>query len=248
MLRKAAAVSPVQATVDGGPTNGADVHQALRRAGLFDGVDFADAEVLAQQFAMVGVDRGQIVFREGDPGGCLYIVISGTVKLPRRGRDARPSVIALRGPSEQLDELSLFDPGPHTVTATVVTDGKLACLPARALWTWVQERPQMTTQLLGIVARRLRCTTTRLSDLIFVDVPGRVAKVIMSLGRSFGSIEGDRVIVDHGLTQDELAQLVGASRETVNKALRNFESRGWLRIGPKSIVILEPDRLVRRTY
>ena len=84
------------------------------------------------------------------------------------------------------------------------------------------------------------------ADLVFTDVPGRVAKNLLDLADRFGEQERDGLHVHHDLTQEELAQLVGASRETVNKALADFASRGWLRLDGKSVIILDPERLARR--
>ena len=197
--------------------------EVLRKAGLFQGVDPEDAEALAEQFEIFEAPRGTILFHEGEPGDSLYIVLGGKVKLGRRSSDGRENLVAIMGPADQFGELSIFDPGPRTATATVVTDARLARLPKPALQKWVQERPQIAMQLLRVVARRLRRTNTMLADLIFVDVPGRVAKQLL-----------------------QLAQLVGASRETVNKALADFAQRGWLRLEGKSVVILDRERLSRR--
>jgi CRP/FNR family transcriptional regulator, cyclic AMP receptor protein len=222
------------------------VDDALRKAGLFQGVDINDVEAISNEFEVVEVSRGQILFHEGEPGDSLYIVLSGKVKLGRRASDGRENLVAVMGPSDQFGELSLFDPGPRTVTAVVVTDGRVARLPKAALQKWVEERPQIALQLLRVVARRLRRTNTMLADLIFVDVPGRVAKQLLQLAQRFGSVEGGQLRVTHDLTQEELAQLVGASRETVNKALADFAARGWLRLEGKSVVILDRERLSRR--
>ena len=106
--------------------------------------------------------------------------------------------------------------------------------------------PEIAEQLLRVLARRLRRTNDTLADLIFTDVPGRVAKELLQLAQRFGSREGGGLRVTHDLTQEELAQLVGASRETVNKALADFAHRGWLRLEGKTVVILDPERLRRR--
>jgi CRP/FNR family cyclic AMP-dependent transcriptional regulator len=222
------------------------VDEALRRAGLFQGVDADDVEALASEFDIIEASRGQVLFHEGEPGDSLYIVLSGKVKLGRRATDGRENLVAVMGPSDQFGELSLFDPGPRTATAVVVTDGRIARLPKAALQKWVEERPTIALQLLRVVARRLRRTNTMLADLIFVDVPGRVAKQLLQLAQKFGSVEGGHLRVTHDLTQEELAQLVGASRETVNKALADFAARGWLRLEGKSVVILDRERLSRR--
>jgi CRP/FNR family transcriptional regulator, cyclic AMP receptor protein len=222
------------------------VDEVLRKAGLFQGVAPEDVEALGNQFEILEAPRGTTLFQEGEPGDSLYIVLEGKVKLGRRSSDGRENLVAVMGPADQFGELSLFDPGPRTATAVVVTDARLARLPKQALQTWVQERPQIAIQLLHVIARRLRRTNTMLADLIFVDVPGRVAKQLLLLAQKFGSVDGGQLRVTHDLTQEELAQLVGASRETVNKALADFASRGWLRLEGKSVVILDRERLARR--
>ncbi|SDJ52070.1 cAMP-binding domain of CRP or a regulatory subunit of cAMP-dependent protein kinases [Frankineae bacterium MT45] len=218
----------------------------LRRAGLFQGVDDDDAEALGSQFEIFDAARGTTLFHEGEPGDSLYIVLSGKVKLGRRSTDGRENLVAIMGPADEFGELSIFDPGPRTATAVVVTDARLARLPKSALQKWVNDRPEIALQLLRVVARRLRRTNTMLADLIFVDVPGRVAKQLLQLAQQFGSVDGGQLRVTHDLTQEELAQLVGASRETVNKALADFAQRGWLRLEGKSVVILDRERLARR--
>ncbi len=97
---------------------------ALRKAGLFQGVDAADVEALGGEFEILETTRGQVLFHEGEPGDSLYIILSGKVKLGRRASDGRENLVAVMGPSDQFGELSMFDPGPRTATAVVVTDGR----------------------------------------------------------------------------------------------------------------------------
>lgn len=220
--------------------------EVLKRAGLFQGVDPEDVQALGEHFEIIDVSRGAIIFHEGEPGDSLYIVISGKVKLGRRSSDGRENLVAVMGPADQFGELSLFDPGPRTSTAVAVTDAQLARLPKEAVHQWIAERPKLALQMLRAVARRLRRTNTMLADLIFVDVPGRVAKQLLQLAQRFGSVEGGHLRVTHDLTQEELAQLVGASRETVNKALADFAHRGWIRLEGKSVLISDSERLARR--
>jgi CRP-like cAMP-binding protein len=222
------------------------VDEVLAKAGLFQGVSAEDAEALAAQFEYLDYPRGAVVFHEGEPGDSLYIVLAGKIKLGRRTADGRESLVAVMGPSDQFGELSIFDPGPRTTTAVTVTDARLARMPKHALRGWIANRPQIAEQLLRVLARRLRRTNNHLADLIFTDVPGRVAKQLLQLAQRFGSLEGGQLRVTHDLTQEELAQLVGASRETVNKALADFAQRGWLRLEGKSVIILDRERLARR--
>lgn len=112
--------------------------------------------------------------------------------------------------------------------------------------TWLTGRPEVSRALLGQLASRLRRANDVVSDLVFSDVPGRVAKQLLELADRFGEERDGRLVVRHELTQEELAQLVGASRETVNKALADFATRGWLRLEPRAVVILDKGRLQGR--
>ena len=143
-------------------------------------------------------------------------------------------------------ELSLFDPRPRTSSAGAVTDVTVAALAHDALRPWLLERPQVSMHMLQALARRLRRANDVTADLVFTDVPGRVAKNLLDLADRFGEQDHDGLHVHHDLTQEELAQLVGASRETVNKALADFAARGWLQISARSVLILDPERLRRR--
>jgi CRP/FNR family transcriptional regulator, cyclic AMP receptor protein len=216
--------------------------EVLARSGIFQGVDPEAAEALAKEMDTIEVRKGDVVFNEGEAGDSLYIVLSGKIKLGRRAADGRQNLVSIMGPSDMLGELSLFDPGPRTATATAVTDSRLARLKK----SWLNNRPEIAEQLLRVLARRLRRTNDALADLIFTDVPGRVAKNLLQMAGRFGTRDGGVLRVTHDLTQEELAQLVGASRETVNKALADFASRAWLRLDGKSVIILDPERLARR--
>ena len=220
--------------------------EILARAGLFQGVDPEAVDALTKELEHVEVKKGNTVFTESEPGDSLYIILSGKVKLGRRSSDGRQNLLAVMGPSDIVGELALFDPGPRTATATALTDLRLAKLGKSALRPWLTNRPEIAEQLLRVIARRLRRTNDSMADLIFTDVPGRVAKSLLQMASRFGTRDGGVLRVTHDLTQEELAQLVGASRETVNKALADFAGRGWLRLDGKSVIILDPERLARR--
>ena len=152
------------------------------------------------------------------------------------------------GPGEIIGELTLFDPGARSTTATAVSQTELLSLKHEDLMTWLRERPQAAMNLLKSLAQRLRRTNDIVGDLVFSDVPGRVAKSLLDLAERFGKQAPDGTLVAHDLTQEELAQLVGASRETVNKALADFAARGWLRLEARAVVILDFDRLRNRAH
>ncbi|NLE72479.1 MAG: Crp/Fnr family transcriptional regulator [Actinomycetales bacterium] len=222
------------------------VDDVVLSAPLFAGIDPDAAKALLASMSRVDLGRGQVLFHEGDRGDRLYVISRGKVKLGRRAPDGRENLLSVLGPGEMFGELSIFDPGPRTATATAVGDARLLELSQDELVTWVERYPAVAKHLLAALARRLRRTNEALADLVFSDVPGRVAKALLDLSTRFGQPVEDGVRVAHDLTQEELAQLIGASRETVNKALADFTARGWLRRDGRAIVILDMARLERR--
>jgi CRP-like cAMP-binding protein len=220
--------------------------EVIRRAPLFTALDDASAATLRESMTQVKVSKGQTLFKEGDAGDRLFVVVEGKLKLGTSSGDGRENLLSILGPGDMFGELSLFDPGPRTATATAVTDARVLALANDQVIGWVTAHPQVSLQLLKRLARRLRRTNEVLADLVFADVPGRVAKAIMDLGERFGTKKDDGLHVNHELTQEELAQLVGASRETVNKALADFAGRGWVRLEPRAVVVLDYDRLSKR--
>ena len=219
---------------------------ALGGSALFAALDADAQEALRRSMVEVKLSRGQVLFSEGDPGDRLYVVTQGKIKLGRSAADGRENLLAVLGPGEMFGELSLFDPGPRTATATAITSATLSGLGHDDLQPWLHDRPEMASRLLGALARRLRRTNEAMGDLVFRDVPGRVAKALLDMAARFGVSAEDGLRVTHDLTQEELAQLVGASRETVNKALADFAARGFLRLEGRGVVILDVERLTRR--
>jgi CRP/FNR family cyclic AMP-dependent transcriptional regulator len=222
-----------------------DLDEILARAGLLQGVEPTALAGLSQRLRLVEFPRGHTLFAQGEPGDRLYIIISGKVKIGGYIPDGRGHLLTIMGPSDVVGVLSTFDPGPRTSTATAITEVRAASMDRAVLRDWTAERPEITERLLRVLARRLRRTNDNVADLIFTDVPGRVAKQLLQLAQRFGVREGDALRVDHDLTQEEIAQLVGATRETVNKALADFVHRGWITLEGKAMLIFDSERLRR---
>jgi CRP/FNR family transcriptional regulator, cyclic AMP receptor protein len=212
---------------------------------LFVGLDDETASALASALTTRAVVRGHVVFQEGEKGDRLFVVLDGKIKISRAAADGRENLLAVLGPGEMFGELSLFDPGPRTATATAITESTLASLDHDDLRPLLLAQPTVAAQFLRALAERLRRTNEAMADLVFSDVPGRVAKALLDLAERFGDESSDGVLVRHDLTQEELAQLVGASRETVNKALSEFANRGWIRLEGRSVLLLDRERLAR---
>ena len=166
------------------------VQEILSRAGIFQGVDPTAVNNLIEKMDTVRYPRGATIFDEGEPGDRLFIITSGKVKLARHASDGRENLLTVMGPSDMFGELSIFDPGPRTSSAVCVTEVHAATMSSNQLRSWVGDHPQIAQQLLRVLARRLRRTNSSLADLIFTDVPGRVAKTLLQLANRFGTQEG----------------------------------------------------------
>ncbi len=221
--------------------------EVIRKAPLFTALDDAASASLLANMVSVKISKGSVLFAEGDGGDQLYVIAEGKLKLGTSSGDGRENLLSILGPGEMFGELSLFDPGPRTSTATAVTDVKLLSLGQEKLLPWLAENPKVALQLLARLAQRLRRTNEAVGDLVFSDVPGRVAKALIDLGERFGKKTEEGLFVHHDLTQEELAQLVGASRETVNKALADFAGRNWLKLDGRAVLITDFERLSKRS-
>lgn len=220
----------------------------LSRVGFLAGLDASVVFALAQQLRQVQMSRGDTVYRQGEPADGLHIVLEGKVKICCHSADGREQLLAIRGPSDIFGTVSVLDSGPRTATATAVTDVCTAIVDNETLQGWMTDRPQIAHQLLRFMAGQLRMARNHRLDVIFDDVPSRVAKELLSLAQRFGVQQGQSWRVTHDLTQTEIAQLVGATRESVNKALCDFVQRGWITTDAKTTVIHRPQQLAKRAW
>jgi len=220
--------------------------EAFLQSPLFAALDAEGAAALRASLVSRDVSKGDVLFQEGQIGDHMYVIVEGKVKLGQTSTDGRESLLGVLGPGEMFGELSLFDPGVRTSTATALTDTTVLLMGHDQLKPWLSGRPEVAAALLQALARRIRRTNDAMADLVFSDVPGRVAKALMDLGEKFGEVTPEGLMVTHDMTQEELAQLVGASRETVNKALADFAQRGWIRLESRQVLIIDVERLGKR--
>jgi CRP/FNR family transcriptional regulator, cyclic AMP receptor protein len=211
--------------------------------GLLDPDAAADLRALGQR---VMLPRGAVAYRRGEPPEHLYVVEEGKLKLGRAAGDGRGSIVALLGPGDVLGEACVLDGHAHSVTATAVTDCLLLEIDGSAVNSWLAAFPAAVMPLLGVLARRVRAATDSLAERTFSEVAARLARELLGLAQRFGTRTERGIRVEHDLTQDELAQLVGSCRETVNKALSDFAGRGWVQVEARAVVLVNVERLRRR--
>jgi CRP-like cAMP-binding protein len=222
----------------------------LSRLPIFAGAPPAALAALAERLSTKAYPKGTILFHQGDLGDSVLVLETGAIKVSNLSPDGREVVMALLGPGEMLGELSIFDTGVRTADATAIEDTTALVLSHDVFRPFLEEHPAVALHLLEVLAVRLRETNEALQDAIFSDVPGRLAKRFVDLAERYGvaDAEGDEedTLIDLALTQEQLAQMVGAARESVNKAVASFVSRGWLAMRGRKYVVTDRASLIRR--
>ena len=216
-----------------------DVRRALIASGLFETTDSDVVSALIEHVRPVRFPAGHVVFAQGDPGSCLYLIISGKVKIAYLHGDGREVVLNIVGTSDIFGEVPPFDYGAREVTASTVTEVRAVAIDRDQLLAWMTERPEIVNQMMRLLARRSDVMTRCLVDFVFADPPYRLAKRLLLLGKRFGRREGDVVRVMHDLTLEEIALFAGVAPETVDATLRDFRDRGWIRFEDSCFEIVD---------
>jgi CRP/FNR family transcriptional regulator, cyclic AMP receptor protein len=203
----------------------------------------ADLTVRAQR---LDLRAGEVVCREGADDRRLFVVESGAVDLFHEGNGRRRLVHVARS-GEHFGEVAALDGGHCATTAEARVASRLAAFSPEALGLWLAAHPQAAEVLLRALSRRVKELDDRVATTVFDDVPGRLARALVRWGAQYGDVLEGSCYLRHGLTQAELASLIGAGRESVNKALRNFAARGWITQDVSgSLVLRRVDYLRRR--
>jgi CRP-like cAMP-binding protein len=193
----------------------------LARSELFSALDPASLATVLESARPCSYRRNELIFAEGDDATDMYVVRSGRVAIASRSVDGRTSVLALMEAGDLFGEMSMFDGEGRSAEARALEPSELLAIPFPAVRAALEERPGLLWEVTALLARRLRLTDAALADSVFLDVPGRTAKRLLE-------IAGDADEFTLPVTQEELAGMVGASRERVNKAISAFVRLGWL--------------------
>ncbi|MGZ8735303.1 MAG: Crp/Fnr family transcriptional regulator [Acidimicrobiia bacterium] len=186
------------------------------------------------------LERGDLLFAQGDPSTELFVVVEGNIAIATKSTDGRESLVAVMEAGGLFGELGLFDDGPRSADARALTPATVVALGFEHVREVLREQPDLLWIVVRLLALRLRATDEALADAVFLDVPARTAKRLLELA-------GDEDEVELPMTQEDLAGLVGASRERVNKALALFVKLGWVEAtGRGRYRILEREELTLR--
>jgi CRP/FNR family cyclic AMP-dependent transcriptional regulator len=218
----------------------------LRRTRLFAELREDTLRALADRSVERSYPRHGRLFYQGDPGSGLYVLASGLVKVVVTSEDGEEMVLVTLGPGDAFGELSIVDGGPRSASAEALEPTVALVITREVLLDLATRDSGLTEALLRTLGALLRRLTEQASDLVFLDLPGRMAKLLAMLAAERGSETPDGIELDANLTQTDLAGMVGASRQSVNQILQGFARRGYLQVRGRRIVIHRLDLLRRR--
>jgi CRP-like cAMP-binding protein len=182
------------------------------------------------------VKRGQTIFKKGDAGNCLYAIHKGSVKISVPGENGREAMFNILGEEEIFGEVALLDGRPRTADAVTISDCELFAINRRDFLALINWEPKVAIRIIELLCQRLRRAGEHFEDLLFLDASARLAKTLLRLPYRELSPGNRKVMV----TQQEISQMIGLSRESTNKQMRLWQDRGWIRIVRGGVILLTP--------
>jgi len=227
-----------------------DRHQAASLLGQTQLFGEVDPEVLGSLGERTGersYRKGQLIFCQGDLGESLYVLVDGLVKVFVTSEQGDEMVLTTLHPPDVFGELALIDGGPRSASAEALESAAVLVLTRPTWLELLAEHPALTDSLLRSLGGVLRRLTEQTSDLVFLDLHGRVAKLLLHLGSEQENQMDGVVVLDLHMTQSDLAGMVGGSRQSVNQILHYFQGRGYIELDGRKVKLLRADLLRRRT-
>lgn len=206
--------------------------EQLRQIPLFQHLDDEELSRIARAAREKSYPKGSVILFEDDPGDALYVVLRGDVKVVLIGEDGREVILSILGTGDFFGEMALLDNQPRSAHVIAMQDANLMVLHRDDFQSCLQEHPRIALGLLHALSRRLRRADDKIGGLVLLDVNGRVARLLLELAD-----EHDGVQIPRKVTHHTIAQMIGSSRETVSRTMRELADRGLIAVHRKLIVI-----------
>jgi CRP/FNR family transcriptional regulator, cyclic AMP receptor protein len=207
----------------------------LRKHPIFCDLDPDALDQLCRYAKHSTLKRGATIFSKGDPGNCLFAVISGTVKISISSPEGRNAILNLIGAGEIFGEIAVLDGHARTADATANTNCEIFIIDRREFIPFVRSQPALAMRFIELLCTRLRWTSDQVEQVILQNLPGRLASALIRLTEKYKLGSGERSIA---VTQQEISEMVGMTRESINKQLRIWAARNWVRLEHGAIVVL----------
>jgi len=214
----------------------------LRKHPYFCDLDPEAFDQLCRYAKHTTLKRGSAIFSKGDPGNSLVAVIRGTVKISISSAEGRSAILNLIGAGEIFGEVALLDGLARTADATANTDCEIFVIDRREFLPFVRSQPALAMKFIELLCARLRWTSDQVEQVILQDLPGRLASALIRLTEKHKLAPGGRRTI--AITQQEISEMVGMTRESINKQLRAWAARNWVRLEHGAIVVLDTESLL----
>jgi CRP/FNR family cyclic AMP-dependent transcriptional regulator len=214
--------------------------EVLRKHPIFSDLEPAAFDQLCRYAKLSNFKRGATICSKGDVGNSLYAVISGTVKISTSSAEGRSAILNLIGTGEVFGEIALLDGGERTTDAIANSDCELFVIDRREFIPFVRSQPALAMKFIELLCERLRQTSDQVEQIILQNLPGRLASALLRLTEKHKAEPQGRTIA---ITQQEISEMVGMTRESINKQLRSWASREWVRLEHGAIVVLNAEAL-----
>ena len=241
-------VSGQRPSVSAGRADADDHINSLAQVSIFADLDPAGLLELATAARRRTFRAGEVIFHRDDPGQVLYVIRQGKVKIYITSPDGQEVSLAVFGTGEYFGELALLDNQPRSASAVAIEPAETFALQRNDFISAVMHHPRIAVQVMQVLSHRLRQTDAMIEDLLFLDVHGRVAKKLLELAETHGERTSEGIRINMRLTQGELAGMVGASRESVNKVMGYFTDKRFLTTDRYRVTITRLADLRRRVY
>ncbi len=208
----------------------------LRKHPLFSELDGPALEQLCRYAKGRKFKRGATIFSKGDPGNALYVVIGGTVKISISSADGRSAILNLIGEGESFGEIALLDGLARTTDAIANSSSEILVIDRRDFMPFVRSQASLAIKLIELLCTRLRWSSEQIEQLILQNLPGRLANALVRLAEKRQPVSPAQSVT---ITQQDISEMVGTTRESINKQLRIWAENNWIRIEHGSIVILD---------
>lgn len=215
----------------------------LKQAPLFS--DFSEEE-LGEVLALTAVRRfrkGTIIFHENEPGAAFFLVKSGRIKVFKLAEDGRELILGIFGPNAIFGDVPVFDGGPYPASAAALTDAEVYAIARTGFEELVKDHPEIALKVIRVLGKRLRQAHNLVRDLALKNVPQRLSGLLIRLADEYGRPSDGGTLLDLPLSRQDMAQLIGISRETLIRELTKFAKAGLIRLDKRRITIADPVRL-----
>lgn len=219
---------------------------SLSRVPLFARLSGEERSSLASKVQRRSYRAGEVIFHKDDAGQSFHLIRNGLVKIFLVSNDGQEALLALLKAGEFFGELSLFDGAPRSASATALEPTETLVFHRADFLEFIRQHPEAALSIFGVIAARLRRADGIISDAAFLDLTARIARRLLELAQNFGRVRGGWIEIDIRLRQQDVASMVSATRESVNRTLAQFEEEGIISIDRQRITILRPDLLQQR--